>query len=120
MTTNRPIDTYRDFWPYYLQEHAKPETRAVHYLGTGLAAASLLALIFTGNCWFGAVALLAGYGPAWFGHFFLEKNRPATFDLPAVVADFRLPHGMELADRRACPTNWTKPACTALAGKTPR
>jgi hypothetical protein len=29
-----------------------------------------------------AAALMAGYGLAWLGHFFFEKNRPATFSHP--------------------------------------
>jgi hypothetical protein len=92
MTTNRPIETYRDFWPYYLQEHAKPQTRAVHFLGTGLSLTCLVAAIVMGKWWLGLVALVAGYGPAWFGHFFIEKNRPATFTYPlwSLVSDFRM------------------------------
>jgi hypothetical protein len=87
-----PIQTYREFWPYYLREHAKPATRMVHYAGTALATASLLALIDTGNGWFGLLALIGGYGPAWFGHFFIEKNRPATFQYPfwSLISDYRM------------------------------
>jgi len=82
MTAAPRIETYKDFWPFYLRQHSKPATRAVHFLGTGLATASLAALIATGNLRFGLVALFAGYGPAWLGHFFIEKNRPATFTYP--------------------------------------
>ncbi len=91
--TNRPISTYRDFWPYYLQEHARPATRNLHFLGTGLALACLLAALATGKSWLGLVALLAGYGPAWIAHFFVEKNRPATFTYPlwSLVSDSAWP-----------------------------
>ena len=90
--TNRPIETYSDFWPYYLQEHAKPATRNLHFFGTGLALASLLAAVATARPWLGLVALVAGYGPAWIAHFFVEKNRPATFTYPvwSLVSDFRM------------------------------
>jgi hypothetical protein len=111
--TNRKIETYSDFWPYYLQEHAKPGTRAFHYAGTGVAIASVLALAITGNVWFIPLALAGGYGFAWFAHFFVEKNRPATFTYPlwSLISDFRmawdwvrgaLPHELDRAgvDRR--------------------
>jgi hypothetical protein len=90
--TNQPIESYADFWPYYLREHSKPSTRAIHYAGTILAIASLIALIVTRNAWFGLGALVGGYGFAWFGHFFVEKNRPATFTYPlwSLISDFRM------------------------------
>lgn len=92
MTTNRPIETYADFWPYYLQEHSKPRTRAIHYLGTALSLGGIAGAVVTGNPWFVLGAAVGGYGPAWIGHFFIEHNRPATFTYPlwSLVSDYRM------------------------------
>ncbi|MEI9994861.1 MAG: DUF962 domain-containing protein [Rhizomicrobium sp.] len=90
--TNRPIRTYTEFWPYYLQEHARPATRNLHFFGTGLALASIVGAIVLGRPLLALIALVAGYGPAWIAHFFVEKNRPATFTYPvwSLVSDFRM------------------------------
>ena len=84
--------SFEDFWPYYLSEHAKPVTRALHFAGTGAGLVLLLVSLISGNYWLLLVALTCGYGPAWVGHFFVEKNRPATFRHPlwSLVADFRM------------------------------
>jgi hypothetical protein len=89
---NRAIATYGDFWPYYLQEHSKPATRAIHFAGTALSSLSLVALLATGNLWFVLGALIGGYGPAWTAHFFVEHNRPATFTYPlwSLASDYRM------------------------------
>jgi hypothetical protein len=86
------IQSYRQFWPHYLREHAKPATRNIHFAGTALAAGSLIALIASGNFWFVPAVLLGGYGPAWTAHFFVEHNRPATFTHPlwSLISDYRM------------------------------
>jgi hypothetical protein len=86
------LTKYSDFWPYYLREHAKPQTRAIHYIGTALVFAALALALITGNYWWLLGMPLAGYAFAWIGHFFIEKNRPATFTYPfwSLISDFRM------------------------------
>lgn len=83
---------FRDFWPYYLQEHAHPGTRAMHYAGTSIAVALVAAMPFVDHWWLAAALPLAGYGFAWLGHSLIEHNRPATFRHPfwSLRADFRM------------------------------
>jgi hypothetical protein len=91
MTPSR-INTYRKFWPYYLREHSLPGTRRIHLFGTILATLALAAGLTTGRLSLIILSLFAGYGPAWFGHFFIEKNRPATFTYPLwpLASDYRM------------------------------
>ncbi len=73
---------FEEFWPFYVGEHRRRETRALHYVGTGLGYSALAAALVTANPMLVPVGLVAGYGPAWVSHFFIEKNRPATFKHP--------------------------------------
>jgi hypothetical protein len=92
MSGRSNIRTYREFWPYYLNEHSRPATRAIHIAGTGLAIAILLAAVLMSSLWLAGLAVLAGYAPAWFAHFLVEKNQPATFRYPvwSLLSDFRM------------------------------
>jgi hypothetical protein len=84
--------SYEEFWPYYLRQHANPRTRQWHIAGTGAASALALAAVVTISPALLIGALVAGYGPAWLAHFFVEKNRPATWRFPlwSLASDFRM------------------------------
>jgi len=84
--------TFAEFWPYYLREHSNPTTRTIHLSGTVAALLCLLVAIVARNPWWILISLVAGYGPAWFAHFFVEKNKPATFKHPflSLAGDFTM------------------------------
>ncbi|HSF56324.1 MAG TPA: DUF962 domain-containing protein [Algoriphagus sp.] len=84
--------TLKDFYPYYLEEHQNPMCRRLHFVGTGLLFLILAASLITGNyLWLISIPFV-GYGFAWVGHFFFEKNKPATFQYPlfSLASDFVL------------------------------
>ena len=74
--------SFREFYPFYLGEHANVVCRRLHFVGSLGVIALLATAIVTGNAWYAFGALLCGYGFAWVGHFFFEHNRPATFRHP--------------------------------------
>lgn len=83
---------YAEFWPYYLQEHAKPATRNIHYVGTALVILIAAYAVLT-QTWLLLLAMpVCGYFFAWIGHAFIEHNRPATFTHPlwSLISDFRM------------------------------
>ena len=89
---SRRFSSYREFWPFYMAEHSRARTRALHFLGTALALLCLtLAVIETDPRWL-VGTLLCGYGFAWIGHAFVERNRPATFRHPfwSLASDLRM------------------------------
>jgi hypothetical protein len=75
-------ESFREFYPFYLSEHANPVCRRMHFFGTTLVLVCLVTALFTRNAWWLLGALVAGYGFAWIGHYFFEHNRPATFTYP--------------------------------------
>jgi hypothetical protein len=84
--------SFGEFWPFYLREHSKPRTRALHYAGTSLVVLVAAAALATGNWWLLIAMPIAGYGFAWGSHAAVERNRPATFTYPgwSLRADFRM------------------------------
>lgn len=86
------IESFDDFWPYYVKAHQKPLTRALHMLGTTTGVACALAGLVTLNPLALVLAPVVGYGPAWIGHFFVEGNKPATFGHArySLLADFKM------------------------------
>jgi len=87
-----PFASFREFYPYYLQQHTNRVSRRLHIAGTLLAMAAAVGVIASGHrLWLLAVPL-AGYLPAWLGHWVFERNSPATFSHPlySLRGDFTL------------------------------
>jgi hypothetical protein len=86
-----PTD-FKTFFPYYLREHAHPLCRALHYIGTTLVIALAAYAIGTAHYVYLWGLPVVGYFFAWVGHFFIEKNKPATFTYPfwSLIGDFKM------------------------------
>lgn len=89
---NARITTFKEFWPFYLGEHSLPLCRTLHFIGTTLAALQIVYAVVS-MTWQPLIgALISGYAWAWVAHFFVEKNRPATFTYPffSLAADWKM------------------------------
>ncbi|MEM8782143.1 MAG: DUF962 domain-containing protein [Planctomycetota bacterium] len=83
------FSSFAEYYPYYLSEHRCSRCRLMHVIG------SLLVLGFTAAAvafqwWLLLLVPVIGYGFAWLGHVWFEKNIPATFRNPfySLAADF--------------------------------
>lgn len=74
--------SFAEFYPYYLTQHADRRCRRAHFLGSSSAIAALAQYLDSLNPWWLLFGLASAYGGAWIGHFFYEKNRPASFSQP--------------------------------------
>ena len=84
---------YKSFWSfylYYLTEHGDITNRTLHFIGTAGLLFILAITIALQKWWMLALIPVCGYGFAWVGHFFVEKNKPATFTYPlsSLASDF--------------------------------
>ena len=80
----------KEFYPYYLSEHQNIISRRLHFVGTSLIIGLILYFSVFGQWKFWWALPICGYGFAWVGHFFFEKNKPATFQHPfySLASDF--------------------------------
>ncbi|MCH2057150.1 MAG: DUF962 domain-containing protein [Thalassotalea sp.] len=84
--------TFKEFYPFYLSQHENKICRGLHYVGSLVAIAILAAVIYQQSWSLVPLAIISGYAFAWVGHFFFEKNRPATFTYPwySFIGDWRM------------------------------
>lgn len=86
------IDNYKEFYTFYLAEHSNKTCRLLHVIGTTIVLSLLFTAIYHSIPKLLVLIPVAGYGFAWVGHFFFEKNKPATFKYPfwSLISDFKM------------------------------
>jgi hypothetical protein len=86
------FQNFADFYPFYLNEHKNRVSRRLHFIGTAMVIGLFIFALFTGIYLLLLLMPVAAYGFAWVGHFFFEKNKPATFRYPfySLIGDFNM------------------------------
>ncbi len=80
--TDTAYQSFAEFYPFYLSQHANQTCRRLHFVGSTLVLAIFVSALATQNFLWLLALPIAGYGFAWVGHFFFEHNKPATFTYP--------------------------------------
>ena len=76
------FDNFANFYPFYLSQHSNRICRRLHFIGLMLSLVVFGIVVVTSSWFYLPMTLVLGYGFAWIGHFFFEKNKPATFNYP--------------------------------------
>lgn len=90
--SEKKFKSLQEFYPFYLSEHQNTTSRVLHFIGTFLVIISLIGGLLFHDLRFIIAVPFLGYGFAWVGHFFFERNKPATFQYPgySLASDFML------------------------------
>ncbi|MEQ1514766.1 MAG: DUF962 domain-containing protein [Lysobacteraceae bacterium] len=90
MAIEKKYNNLDSFYLYYLCEHKSSINRFLHFIGTALVIFFLVVGVVKMDWHFLVAIPFLGYGFAWIGHFFIEKNKPATFTYPlySLASDF--------------------------------
>ena len=85
-------NSLKEFYPFYLSEHQNQTSRILHFIGTSFFFILIILAFTLSKYWILFFVPIVGYGFAWIGHFFYEKNKPATFQYPfySLASDFIL------------------------------
>ena len=80
------------FYDFYLNEHQNMACRRLHFAGSSLGLLGLAKSVKNRSAKPLLKGIAAGYACAWVGHFFFEKNKPASFKFPlqSFASDFRM------------------------------
>ncbi|MCC2547256.1 DUF962 domain-containing protein [Hymenobacter sp. BT175] len=99
--------SFQEFYPRYLHDHRQRGTRILHFIGTSLFLLALVLTLVLRQPWLILAGVMAAYGFAWVGHFFVEHNRPATFQHPwlSLRGDFKLYFDLWRGRERFGPVN---------------
>lgn len=104
---NAENPTKQKFYDFYLDEHQNMACRRLHFAGSSFGLLGLAKSIKKRSAKPLVKGIAAGYACAWVGHFFFEKNKPASFKFPlrSFASDFRmytdvLRGSLSLKDRR--------------------
>jgi hypothetical protein len=92
MSTPAAFPDFATFYPFYLREHSNRTNRRLHFVGSTLVLLYLAFVLTTGR-WSWLLALpVVMYLLPWIGHFYFEKNKPATFRHPlwSLRGDFHM------------------------------
>ena len=79
---NNEYKSFSEFYPFYLSQHSNLICRRLHFVGSFMVLLIFFYIFYTGSWLLILLLPLVGYGFAWLGHFFFEKNSPATFKYP--------------------------------------
>jgi len=78
----KKYQTFAEFYPFYLSQHQHTVCRRLHYVAAGIIVFLVAYILWSSQWSLLWLVPVIGYGFAWTGHFFFEKNKPATFTYP--------------------------------------
>ena len=92
LTKTKKYKNFNEFYTFYLLEHKNKKNRILHFIGTILVLIIIIFSIIIPNFKLLILCPFIGYGFAWLGHFFFEKNKPATFTHPiySLIGDWKM------------------------------